>query len=171
MGSALVVSHENIIFDVGPMLAASNTAIDRLLHMTHRLTIAFLALLLHFTSGYSVADQGIQFKMNLEHAMMLSAESGKPIFLEGYASWCGPCKKMEAKVFNDAELANFFNQHFINVRIDMDRDARTRNRFGVKAYPTLLFLDKEGNILEKKVGYHNSQQLLRLGEKVLKKAE
>jgi thioredoxin 1 len=43
-----------------------------------------------------------------------AGEKKKIIFVDAYASWCGPCKMMDSKTFKDKEVADFFNENFIN---------------------------------------------------------
>src|SRR5690349_20740882 len=43
----------------------------------------------------------------------------KYIFVDAYATWCGPCKQLKASTFKDEKAANFFNQNFVNLSIDM----------------------------------------------------
>ena len=81
-------------------------------------------------------------------------QTGKIIFLDGYTSWCGPCKKMDKEVFTRAKVANYFNQKFINVKYDMENGegAELKFRYGVSAFPTYLFITGSGEIVHKIVG-------------------
>ena len=45
----------------------------------------------------------------------------KYIFVDAYASWCGPCKMLKATTFKNKEVAAFFNENFINLSIDMEK--------------------------------------------------
>lgn len=90
----------------------------------------------------------------LEHAQ----NTGKVIFLDGYTSWCAPCKKMEKEVFTRPEVANYFNQKFINVKYDMEGaqgDALKEN-YGVEVFPTYLFISPEGKEIHRIVGAHTA---------------
>ncbi|GEM_PF-2263708 len=84
--------------------------------------------------------------------------AGKVIFLDGYTSWCAPCKKMDKEVFTRPEVANFFNQKFVNVKYDMEgrRGDELKDRFGVKAFPTYLFITPEGQEVHRIVGAHTA---------------
>ena len=59
----------------------------------------------------------------------------KLIFVDCYTSWCGPCKMLANNVFTKDEVADYFNQTFVNAKYDME------TQFGVKAFPTLVFVD------------------------------
>lgn len=80
--------------------------------------------------------------------------TGKVIFVDCYTTWCGPCKRMEKEVFVRANVANFFNQKFLNVKYDMEagEGVRLKKQYGITAYPTYLFIDGNGNVLHKIIG-------------------
>lgn len=83
---------------------------------------------------------------------------GKIIFLDGYTSWCAPCKKMDKEVFTRPEIANYFNQKFINVKYDMEgtQGDMLKDKYGVKAFPTYLFITPEGREIHRIVGAHTA---------------
>ena len=116
-------------------------------------------------SSHAPADTGIEFYHNLEEAKKIAKEQNKLIFLDGYASWCGPCKMMDRRVFRNDKVADYYNANFINVKIDMDKNVKLRNEYKIRAYPTLLYLNADGSIIHKKVGFHDAGDFLELGEK------
>jgi thioredoxin-related protein len=85
-----------------------------------------------------------------------ASRSGKIIFLDGYTSWCAPCKKMEKEVFTRPELANYFNQKFINVKYDMElaQGDVLKDKYGVQVFPTYLFISSDGQEIHRIVGAH-----------------
>lgn len=94
----------------------------------------------------------------------------KTIFLDVYATWCGPCKVLKAHTFSAEEVGAFYNLNFINVTIDGEKGegAELAKKFGVQAYPSLFFIDQNGKLVSGTNGYHTPNQLIRLGKKVLK---
>lgn len=95
--------------------------------------------------------------------------SGKLIFMDAYTTWCGPCKKMSRHVFTDERVGSFYNEHFINVKMDMERGEglELAKRYHVRAYPTLLFLDDKGQVVHRAVGYHDTDEFIALGREAL----
>src|SRR5262245_56376781 len=106
-------------------------------------------LLLLFFLPCILPAQGIQFEHgSWQEAVAKAKAEGKFIFLDAYTTWCGPCKTMVAKTFPDSAVGRFFNTHFVNVKMDMERGdgVELSTRYKVWIYPTLLFLDAEGMI-------------------------
>jgi thiol-disulfide isomerase/thioredoxin len=84
----------------------------------------------------------------------LAKRENKLIFLDAYASWCGPCKWMAANIFTNDTVADYYNKTFICAKIDMEKGEgiTLSEKYQVRAYPTLLFIDTAGNMVHKKVG-------------------
>ena len=116
--------------------------------------------------GFS--QEGIMFENSNFAAILAKAKAEKKlIFLDAYASWCGPCKLMEKNVFTDKKVAEFYNKNFINARIDMEKGEgrELAAKYIIRSYPTLLFLNAEGEVVGKELGYIKSEEFLELGQK------
>lgn len=117
--------------------------------------------------------KGIKFfKGTWEQALEKSEEEGKLIFLDAYASWCGPCKIMARTTFKDSKVGEFFNENFINFKMDMEKHKEGRrlsSKYRLTAYPTLYFIDANENIAHKSVGGLNNLQALNFGNEALVK--
>lgn len=133
------------------------------------LSIAVLAVLL--MSSFAGKGSGIEFaKMNLEDAKKKASKSGKMIFIDAYTDWCGPCKRMASTTFKDEEVGDLFNKNFVNLKVEMEKDADGKEiarRYRVSAYPTLLIIDSEGNLVKSVIGFKTKEQLIAIAESVL----
>jgi thioredoxin-related protein len=128
--------------------------------------LLLLPALLLFTTV--LLAQGIQFQKNSwDEILAQAAAEDKIIFVDAYATWCGPCKMMDAKVFSDERVGAFYNANFVNAKIDMEKGEgpKLARQYGVRAYPTFLFVDKEGNLVHQGLGYQPVEDFLRLGKK------
>jgi thiol-disulfide isomerase/thioredoxin len=114
------------------------------------------------------ATDGINFVKNMTWTQVKAKalKEKKMIFLDAYATWCGPCKYMDESVYAQKETADFFNANFINVKIDMEtvEGSSLSNEFEVTAYPTFLFLSAEGKLLHKYIGALETSKFVLLGK-------
>ena len=121
-----------------------------------------LALLLVFSLEASA--QGITFLDNRPMAEVLSQakKEGKMIFVDCYTTWCGPCKVLAAKVFPQKEAGDFFNPRFVSLKLDMEKGEGPEmgKKWDVGAYPTLVFINSDGEVLFQLVGARDGKHLV-----------
>lgn len=112
------------------------------------------------------AQDGIQFTQKPWTEILQKAKTeNKLVFVDAYTTWCGPCKAMSKKVFPDKKVGQFFNAQFVNAKIDMEKGEgpKLAQQYKVRAYPTFLFVDGDGKVVHRSIGYHDTKQLLELG--------
>lgn len=117
----------------------------------------------------NVNAQGIEFfHGSWEEALVKAQEEEKLIFVDAYATWCGPCKRMAKNVFTDESVGEYYNQAFISLKIDMEKpDGRKFGQeYPVSAYPTLFYINEKGELLKKVVGGRDVASFLALGEEI-----
>lgn len=134
--------------------------------MRNLLFIASIGILLLSFTGFKPGEkgEGIQFyKGSFDQAREQAASSDKLIFVDAYAVWCGPCKKLAKTTFQDNEVGMFFNENFVNLKVDMEKGEGVdmRTRYQVTGYPTMLLLDSDGEIVARITGYRDSDELLK----------
>ncbi len=115
-------------------------------------------------------EGGISFIHDkFKEALTQAKKENKPIFLDAYTTWCGPCKKMSKTVFTDTAVAALFNAQFVNLKMDMEQGdgPELLQRYGIVAFPTLLFLGGDGEVLHKALGFQTAEQFLTLGKTAL----
>lgn len=111
--------------------------------------------------------KGIQFfKGTFAQALAKAKSEGKPLFVDFYAVWCGPCKKMEKQIFTQPEVGEYFNKHFVAVQLDAEKpeNVDAAKTYKVEAFPTLGIFDGEGKALSINVGYMNAQELMAMAK-------
>lgn len=111
--------------------------------------------------------QGIQFiESDWNKALAEAKQQHKLIFLDAYASWCGPCKLLKRNTFPDKAAGEYFNTNFINVAIDMEKGFGPvlLKKYSVNAFPTLIIADENGNLVTYTKGYINPADLIEFGK-------
>ena len=133
--------------------------------------VVALGLLLFTNTSATLRKSGIEFSnIGFEAAMKKSSKSGKLIFIDAYTDWCIPCKKMASTSFMDEEVGEVFNANFINLKVEMEKEADGQQiaaRYRVNSYPTLLIIDGDGNLVKQLIGFQSKDRLLALAESVL----
>ncbi len=74
--------------------------------------------------------------------------SGKPVVIDFWATWCGPCKRVAPII---EELAQEYEGRVIVGKVDVEEQDELAFRYGIRNIPTVLFL-KDGQVVDKIVG-------------------
>jgi len=92
----------------------------------------------------------------------LAQKENKLIFMDCYTSWCGPCKMLAKNVFPQKEIGDYFNEMFISVKYDMEKEVSKElaEQLNVTLYPTLLILNAQGEEVDRILGYRNAEVLI-----------
>lgn len=117
--------------------------------------IMLMLLLGLISAGVSAQSAGVKWEEGtFSQALEKASKKSKPVFLDCYTSWCGPCKQMANQVFTLPEAGEFFNSNFVNIKIDMEKGegVALKEKYNVKAFPTFIILDGKGNETGRIVG-------------------
>lgn len=115
-----------------------------------------LAILSSLFIGAIAFAQGIKFEdTNFKTILAKAKKENKLVFIDAYASWCGPCKLMVKNVFPQKAVGDYYNSHFVNAKIDMEKGEGIdlAKKYNVKAFPTYLFVDGNGEVVHRTLGY------------------
>jgi thioredoxin-related protein len=116
----------------------------------------------------SAQEEGIQFesKLSWKEIQAKAKSEHKMIFMDCYATWCGPCKWMAKNVFSQKEVGAYFNSHFVCVAVQLDMTAsdsqhvkdwysdadEIKQAYNIQDYPTYLFFATEGKAVHRFIG-------------------
>ena len=105
--------------------------------------------------GVIAQNRSIRFEpKDWKKAVEKARKENKLIFLDCHTSWCGPCKNLAANIFTKDAVADFYNQNFINVDMDMEKDVdgvMLSKVYKPTAFPTLLFIDPHTELVVHRV--------------------
>ena len=145
-----------------------------------------LVLLLAVGSLATVQAQEIKW-MSLDEALAAQKKKPKPIFMDVYTDWCGPCKMLDKNTFQTKEVSEYISKNYYAVKFNAEGnsevtykgtkytnpkfDAARKGRnavhdftmfLKVQGYPSMYILDSKGEVKSPIVGYHTPEQLLPL---------
>lgn len=122
--------------------------------------------------------------MTMNEALAAQAQKPKKIFMDVYTDWCGPCKMLDKNTFTNKRLVRFVNKNYYPVKFDgegtesitykdftytnpnhqPERKGRNAQHFfadalRINAYPSLVFFDENGDLIQALPGYKSAQEL------------
>lgn len=137
--------------------------------------------------GYSQEAAVVKW-YTVEEALAIQAKEGakaRPIFMDVYTNWCGPCKMLDKNTFSDPAVATLLNTKYIAVKFNAegqikftyngttysnpnfnpDRKGRNSvhqftNFLELEGYPTMVIIDPNFKKREMIVGYYSAAELL-----------
>jgi thioredoxin-related protein len=123
-----------------------------------------------------VSGQGIKFEQGLtwDQVKNKAKAEEKYIFIDCYATWCGPCKEMDKRVYNNGLVGEFMNSKFISLKLQIDSSQSDnsdvkkmyqiaksfKKDYYINVLPTYLFFSPDGNILHKGSGSKTVQEFI-----------
>lgn len=122
--------------------------------------------------------------MTFDEALSAQQSEPRPILVDAYTDWCGPCKLLDKNTFGNSDVATFINANYYPVKFNAegteevnyldniytnprhDPNKRGRNSqhefaqaMKLRGYPSIVFFDEQGNYIQPVVGYKTPQQL------------
>ncbi len=158
---AVLLTLYGVILFVGSLSGSSNvmTPLDQFTQKTATLSSSEKAEGLNF----KVVSTANELDVELANA------KGKKVILDFSAGWCAACKELDATTFKDKDVMAKMNE-FVLIRVDItantDEQKALSKRYGVFGPPVIIFIDKDGNVLQNATitGYKEPAQFLKLLE-------
>ena len=160
--------------------------IFELMRVYRGLFLLFFIIIFTFFKSPSEFDANAEINwISFEEAVAKTEANPKMILIDLYTDWCGWCKKMDRDTYSRKEIVSYVNEKFYAVKFNAEGNeivhfkgqklsnpnydpAKSRRRnsqhqlaqyFGVRSYPTILFLDEEGQFLAPIPGYKPPSKL------------
>lgn len=110
--------------------------------MKKQFSILLLSLFAIVNNG--IFAQGIEFEHgSWAEAVAKAKADNKPMLVDFYTTWCGPCRVMAKNVFPVKEVGDKYNASFVNFKVDAEKGEglQLAKKYEVKNYPTFLFIN------------------------------
>lgn len=105
--------------------------------------------------------------IGFDEALAEASREGKVVFIDFYASWCPPCRRLAAVTWSDPAVQEWLTTNTVPLKIDAERSASLAERFSVEAYPTLVFVDASGREIGRFLGFRDPEAFIAGGAQVL----
>lgn len=134
--------------------------------MKKSISILFLliSIVIFSQEAHAIKFHDLAFKDVIAKAK----KENKIVFIDAYTSWCGPCKMMEKNIFTQKSVGDYYNTNFVNARFDMEKGEgrEIAAKFGVRSYPSYLFLNGDGELVSQNFGYMEEGLFVSMGQEV-----
>jgi thioredoxin len=104
----------------------------------------------------------LNWHSDMNSALDEAKKTRKPIMIDFYATWCSYCQQLDNETFQDPRVQEKLSQDYVRVKIDGDQNPDLVSKYNIFGYPTLVFLNSDGQEIKRQEGYLPADQLLNL---------
>ena len=119
--------------------------------------ISLVALLLISAAGCVINSGGAESKVNWvydwDEAKSMAQSENKPIMIDFYADWCGPCRKLDKDTYSDDALSAFLNENLVCLKINVDKNKTLASNYKIVSIPAIVFVSPDGTEIGRWVGF------------------
>lgn len=119
-----------------------------------------------------VQTPGIHFiEDDWNQALQNAKSKNKLVFLDIYATWCGPCKMLKQYTFTNTSVGDFFNTNFVNISVDGEKGVgpQLAQQYSIIGYPSLIIADATGKPVLVTAGYLQADDLIKFANEAIKR--
>ncbi len=127
----------------------------------------------HHTDTVANKSEILFIEQDWAKTQQLAKDNHKLIFVDLYATWCGPCKMLKRNTFTNKEVADFFNANFINASIDVEKGVglTLAEQYNVSMLPTLIITREDGKPVLFTTGYLDAKELMKFAKAAIDKSK
>lgn len=116
------------------------------------------------TLGYSIS-----WTDDIKGAIKASKQQKAPVMIDFYTKWCHWCRELDRNTYSDSKI-NELSSYFICVKLNAEENTAAVNKYDVRGYPTVVFLNYDGSVNSRVVGYRPAESFKKSMEYALKNA-
>ena len=105
------------------------------------------------------SEKPVVFLHDYEEALALAKKEDKRVVIDFVTTWCGPCKIMDQLVYSSQPIYEK-SEDVIFLKLDGDDERELNKQYQIKAYPTVILLDSDGQEIRRRSGYQSVSKLL-----------
>ncbi len=118
-----------------------------------------IALIMGFKAAN--ADEIAFEKGTFNEVLQKAKEQNKIVMIDFVTDWCIWCKHLDMRVYNNKKVVRYAEENQINWKTDAEKEGKDlAKKYGVSGYPTLVFVDSDGNEIDKIVGFYPAPDFL-----------
>jgi thioredoxin-related protein len=106
----------------------------------------------------SISSNAADWQTDFKSAQRLALATNRFILIDFWATWCGPCKKMDQDTWSDKETEELLKD-FVLVKVDIDAEKSFANQYGINSIPNMFIVDANGKTLTSFSGYKSPLDL------------
>ena len=99
-----------------------------------------------------------ELKITKENFEEVVKKSEKPVLIDFWATWCGPCRMIAPVI---SQIAEEYKEELVVGKVNVDEEGELAVKFGVMSIPTLLVF-KNGEVVNKAIGFMSKEEGLEL---------
>lgn len=104
--------------------------------------------------------------LSYDQALAQAIQENKFVFIDFYATWCGPCKLMDRTTFKETKVIAWLEQKAVALKVDAEKLTDLAKRFNIEAYPTFVWVNKDGAILQRSTGVLGVDEFMKICDQV-----
>ena len=93
----------------------------------------------------------INWQPSLQAALTEAKKTQKPIMIDFFATWCGPCNMLDSDIYPAPAVVEE-SQNFVSVKVDVDKETEIARKYNVTSLPSLVFLNASGTEIHRQAG-------------------